>query len=145
MQNQPFSGVFPIPAGEDWICDIATHLKDALSLGKNNIAVISGGLSGPQSVEDYNNFPTAAFNCKAIDILGIHGYFEQKQDQTAGTPWLKIFTPGHELTARAHKENKLLLVEELSYIHTDFGLHYKKQAIFDQGNALNYRGIPWVS
>lgn len=39
---------------------------------------------------------------------------------------------------------KLLLVEEMSYMHTKFGSFYKKEAIFDQGNALNYRGIPWV-
>jgi hypothetical protein len=60
-----------------------------------------------------------------------------------------MFIPGNTLTARARgkkHDGKLLLVEEWSYVHNDeFGLFYKKEAIFDQGNALNYRGIPWVS
>jgi hypothetical protein len=59
-----------------------------------------------------------------------------------------MFIPGNTLTARAKgkkREGKLLLVEEWAYVHNDdFGLFYKKEAIFDQGNALNYRGIPWV-
>ena len=62
-----------------------------------------------------------------------------------------MFLPGNTLTGRAMgkgkkgKEGKLLLVEEWTYVHnSDFGLFYKKEAVFDQGNALNYRGIPWV-
>lgn len=144
VQNEPWSGIFPIVAGETWLCDIATHLKDGLGLGENNIAVISGGISGAQSVDSFQNFPDSAFDCKALDVIAFHGYYEQKEDETAGTPWLKLFTPGNTLTARAHKENKLLLVEEMSYVNTELGLHYKKQAIWDQGNALNYRGIPWL-
>ena len=60
-----------------------------------------------------------------------------------------MFVPGNTLTGRAKgkkkSEAKLLLVEEWSYMHNDdFGLFYKQEAVFDQGNALNYRGIPWV-
>jgi hypothetical protein len=144
VQNEPWSGIWPIPAGEAWLCDIATHLKDGLGLGENNIAVITGGISGPQTVDGIQNFPESAWNCPAVDVIGIHGYFAQGEEETAGTPWTKIFLPGNTLTGRA-TDNKLLLVEEWSYMNTDLGLNYKKQAIFDQGNALNYRGIPWVS
>lgn len=169
VQNQPWAEIHPIPSGEDWLCDIATHLKSTLRLGAHNIAVITGGISGAQSVDGIQNFPDSAFDCEAVDIIGIHGYYKQAEDgsETAGTPWAKMFVPGNTLTARAKgreelkklgkkKEEgkrrgegdgrgKLLLVEEWSYVNTKLGLTYKKQSIFDQGNALNWRGIPWVS
>jgi hypothetical protein len=148
LQNEPFSGIWPIPAGEDWLCDIATYLKFNLGLDNANIAVISGGISGPQSVVGIQNFPDSAMECKAIDIIGIHGYFKKEDDTTAGTPWANMFIPGNTLTARVKAkkgEGKLLLVEEWSYVHSKFGHFYKKEALFDQGNALNLRGIPWVS
>jgi hypothetical protein len=112
-------------------------------LGQNNIAVITGGISGPQSPSGTQNFPDSAFDCKAIDVIGIHGFYALEEEQTAGTPWANMFVPGNTLTARA-LGNKLLLVEEMSYMNTRWGLGYKKAAIWDQGNALNYRGIPWV-
>ncbi|OAG07068.1 uncharacterized protein CC84DRAFT_1117139 [Paraphaeosphaeria sporulosa] len=143
VQNEPWSGIWPIPAGEAWLCDIATHLKDVIGLGDNNIAVITGGISGPQTVDGIQNTPDSAWNCPAVDVIGIHGYFAQGEEETAGTPWTKMFLPGNTLTGRA-TDKKLLLVEEWSYMNTDLGLNYKKQAIFDQGNALNYRGIPWI-
>ncbi|KAJ4356227.1 uncharacterized protein N0V89_004257 [Didymosphaeria variabile] len=143
VQNEPWSGIWPIPAGESWLCVIATHLRDGLGLGENNIAVITGGISGPQTVDGIQNFPDSAWNCPAVDVIGIHGYFGQGEEGTAGTPWAKLFLPGDTLTGRAI-DNKLLLVEEWSYQNTNLGLNYKKQAIFDQGNALNYRGIPWI-
>ncbi|KAJ4297516.1 hypothetical protein N0V90_005408 [Kalmusia sp. IMI 367209] len=147
VQNEPWQGIWPIPAGEPWLCDIATHLKDGLGLGDSNIAVITGGISGAQTVDGIQNFPDSAFNCPAIDVIAIHGYFAQ-DEETAGTPWAKLFLPGDTLVSRAlddkDKPSKLLLVEEWSYLNTDLGLNYKKQAIFDQGNALNYRGIPWI-
>lgn len=86
--------------------------------------------------------------CAGIDVIGIHGYFKKESDATAGTPWANMFAPGNTLTARAKGKKhhgKLLLVEEWSYVHSKFGHFYKKEALFDQGNALNYRGIPWVS
>lgn len=55
-----------------------------------------------------------------------------------------MFVPGNTLTSWALGK-KLLLVEEMSYIKSEGGLHYKQAEIWDQGNALNYRGIPWVS
>ena len=58
-----------------------------------------------------------------------------------------MFVPGNTLTGRAQGKagkRKLLLVEEWDYVHTDAGLERKREAIFDQGNALNLRGIPWV-
>jgi hypothetical protein len=118
-------------------------LKDTLELGKNGIAVITGGISGAQSPGGTQNFPDSAFECPAVDVIGIHGYYGMDYDATAGTPWANIFIPGNTLTSRA-LGNKLLLVEEMAYMHTKFGLAYKKAAIWDQGNALNYRGIPWV-
>ncbi|PVI07246.1 glycoside hydrolase family 5 protein [Periconia macrospinosa] len=146
VQNQPWANIHPIVAGESWLCIMATYLKDTLGLGKSNIAVITGGISGPQTLERNQNFPDSALECPAVDVIGIHGYFAQKEDfsATAGTPWANLFVPGNTLTARAEKENKLLLVEEWSYMHTGLGLAYKKQAIFDQANALNHRGIPWL-
>lgn len=147
LQNEPFSGIWPIPAGEGWLCDIATHLKFNIGLDQANIAVISGGISGPQSVDGIQNFPDSAMECAAIDVIGIHGYFKKDFEETAGTSWAKMFVPGNTLTARMKGkkgEDKLLLVEEWSYVHSKFGHFYKKEAIFDQGNALNYRGIPWV-
>ena len=143
MQNQPWSGVSPIVSGEPWLCEIATHLKDTLGLGENGIAVISGGISGPQSVDGRQNFPDSAFECRAIDVIGIHGYFKANSDATAGTPWANLFLPGNTLTSRAFGK-KLLLVEEWAYSPSESGIHYKKQDIWDQGNALNLRGIPWV-
>ncbi|CAI6266463.1 unnamed protein product [Periconia digitata] len=146
VQNQPWANIHPIVAGEAWLCIMATYLKDTLGLGKSNIAVITGGISGPQSLTRNQNFPDSALDCPAVDIIGIHGYFAQKEDftATAGTPWAQLLLPGNTLTARAHKQNKLLLVEEWSYQNTPLGLTYKKQAIFDQANALNHRGIPWL-
>lgn len=143
VQNQPWSGIWPIVAGESWLCDIATYLKDDLALGASNIAVITGGISGAQTPNGIQNFPDSAFECKAVDVIGIHGYYAQDKHATAGTPWADIFLPNNTLTSRA-LGNKLLLVEEWAYQNTELGLNYKKQAIFDQGNALNYRGIPWV-
>ncbi|KAF2659414.1 glycoside hydrolase family 5 protein [Lophiostoma macrostomum CBS 122681] len=143
LQNEPWSGIWPIVAGEAWLCDIATHLKDTLELGQNNIAVITGGISGPQSPGGTQNFPDSAFDCKAVDVIGIHGFYALEEEQTAGTPWANMFVPGNTLTARALGK-KLLLVEEMSYMNTRWGLGYKKAAIWDQGNALNYRGIPWL-
>ena len=151
LQNQPFSGISPIPSGESWLCDMASYLKFSIGLDSAGIAVISGGVSGPQSVDGNENFPDSVFDCKAIDVIGIHGYFDKTAERTAGTPWAEMFLPGNTLTGRAMgkgkkgKEGKLLLVEEWTYVHnSDFGLFYKKEAVFDQGNALNYRGIPWV-
>ncbi|KAH7392552.1 hypothetical protein BKA66DRAFT_510124 [Pyrenochaeta sp. MPI-SDFR-AT-0127] len=147
LQNQPFSGIWPIPAGESWLCDIASHLKFNVGLDNANIAVISGGISGPQTADGVQNFPDSAFECTAIDVIGIHGYFSKEDDATAGTPWAKLFVPGNTLTARAkgkEGKGKLLLVEEWAYVHSKHGLFYKKEAIFDQGNALNLRGIPWL-
>lgn len=66
------------------------------------------------------------------------------QGKTAGTNWANMFLPGNTLTARAEGKNKLLMVEEMAYVHGKLGLAYKKTAIWDQGNALNYRGIPWL-
>lgn len=148
IQNQPFSGIWPIPSGESWICDIADHLKFNLGLDAANIAVISGGISGAQTVDGIQNFPDSAMDCAAIDIIGIHGYFTKEHDATAGTSWAQMFVPGNTLTARAKGkkgQGKLLLVEEWAYVHSNkFGHFYKKEALFDQGNALNLRGIPWV-
>ncbi|KAF2263148.1 hypothetical protein CC78DRAFT_569183 [Lojkania enalia] len=143
VQNEPWSGIFPIVAGEPWLCDIATHLKDTIGLGKHNIAVITGGISGSQSPDGFENFPDCAFDCPAVDVISVHGYYTAKEDATAGTPWANMFLPGNTLTARALGK-KLLLVEELAYVHNKMGLAYKKGAIWDQGNALNFRGIPWI-
>lgn len=144
VQNEPWSGIWPIVSGEDWLCEIASLLKDDLKLGENGIAVISGGLSGAQTPDHVQNFPNVAFECPAIDVIAFHGYYASEGDKTAGTNWAKLFTPGNTLTARAQEKGKLLLVEEMAYMHTPLGLHYKQAAIWDQGNALNYRGIPWV-
>ncbi|KAF9698655.1 hypothetical protein EKO04_003382 [Ascochyta lentis] len=147
IQNQPFSGIWPIPSGESWLCDIATYLKFKVGLDSSNIAVISGGVSGLQSPGGIQNFPDSVFDCPAIDIIGIHGQFAQEEHATAGTPWAQMFIPGNTLTARAQGKpgkRKLLLVEEWEYVHTPSGLEHKKEAIFDQGNALNLRGIPWI-
>lgn len=147
IQHQPFSGIWPIPAGESWLCDMATHLKFKVGLDSSNIAVISGGVSGLQSLGGTENFPDSVFDCPAIDVIGIHGRFAQTENATAGTPWAEMFLPGNTLTARAQGKpgkRKLLLVEEWEYVHTSAGLDDKKAAIFDQGTALNLRGIPWV-
>ncbi|KAL5113440.1 hypothetical protein ACEQ8H_008684 [Pleosporales sp. CAS-2024a] len=148
LQNQPFGGIWPIPAGESWLCDIAHHLKFNVGLELSNIAVISGGISGRQSVDGIENFPDSAMDCPSIDVIGIHGYFKKDYDVTAGTPWANLFVPGNTLTARAkgkkRRDGKLLLVEEWSHVNSRFGHFYKKEALFDQGNALNYRGIPWL-
>jgi len=143
LQNEPWSGIWPIVAGESWLCDIATHLKDTIGLGENDIAVITGGISGAQKPNGIQNFPDSAIDCPAVDVIGIHGYYTEESGATAGTPWANIFLPNNTLTSRI-LGSKLLLVEEWSYMNTEKGLAYKKQAIFDQGNALNYRGIPWV-
>lgn len=123
-------------------------MKFTIGLDKSDIAVISGGVSGPQKVDGLQNFPDSVFDCAAIDVIGVHGYFSKHDSATAGTPWANMFVPGNTLTARAigkEGKGKLLLVEEWAYVDSKFGLFYKKEAIFDQGNALNLRGIPWVS
>ncbi|KAF2732041.1 hypothetical protein EJ04DRAFT_536272 [Polyplosphaeria fusca] len=145
VQNQPWANVSPIVSGEPWLCEVATHLKEELGLGAHNIAVITGGISGPQSATGSENFPDCAFDCPAVDVIGVHGYYsaENPDEATAGTPWANLFMPGNTLTSRALGK-KLLLVEEFSYIMSQAGLNFKKSHIFDQGNALNYRGIPWL-
>jgi hypothetical protein len=105
--------------------------------------VITGGISGPQSVGGSENLPDSAFDCPAVDVIGIHGYYSAEDEATAGTPWANMFLPGNTLTSRALGK-KLLLVEEWAYVPSKAGLNYKKPDIWDQGNALNYRGIPWV-
>jgi hypothetical protein len=124
-------------------------LKFKAGLDNSNIAVISGGVSGLQSLGGIQNCPDSVFDCPAIDVIGIHGRFakDDKKGKTAGTDWAEMFVPGNTLTARAQGKRgkgKLLLVEEWEYVHTDAGVEHKKEAIFDQGNALNLRGIPWV-
>ncbi|ORY11658.1 hypothetical protein BCR34DRAFT_587818 [Clohesyomyces aquaticus] len=145
LQNQPWSGIYPIVAGEPWLCEMATHLKETIGLGSNNIAVITGGISaGAGSIPTGSGgIPNSAFDCKAVDIIGVHAYFSASNEATAGTAWANMFLPGNTLTSRA-LGRKLLMVEEWSYVNSANGLAYKKEAIFDQGNALNYRGIPWL-
>lgn len=128
---------------------MATHLKFKAGLDMSNIAVISGGVSGLQSLGGIQNFPDSVFDCAAIDVIGIHGRFAASEDEgkTAGTAWAEMLVPGNTLTSRAlgkKGKGKLLLVEEWEYVHTDAGIQHKKEAVFDQGNALNLRGIPWV-
>lgn len=148
IQNQPFSGIWPIPAGEYWLCEIAEHLKFDIGLGNSSIAVISGGISGPQKIDGIENFPDSAFKCPGIDVIGIHGYYKHGEDRTAGTPWADMFVPGNTLTARSRGgdgQGKLLLVEEWEYVPGTLGIEDKNESIFDQGTALNLRGIPWVT
>lgn len=100
-----------------------------------------------QSLDGIQNFPDSVFECSGIDVIGIHGRFNAGKGVTAGTNWAEMFVPGNTLTARAQGKQgrrKPLLVEEWEYVHTDAGLDHKAEAIFDQGNALNLRGIPWV-
>lgn len=100
-----------------------------------------------QSPDGIQNFPDSVFECSGIDVIGIHGRFSADQGVTAGTPWADMFVPGNTLTARAQGKQgkrKMLLVEEWEYVHIDAGFDHKTEAIFDQGNALNLRGIPWV-
>ncbi|KAF1350469.1 hypothetical protein EJ07DRAFT_184193 [Lizonia empirigonia] len=144
IQNQPFSDIWPIPVGESWLCEIATHLHSTIGLGRSHIAVISGGVSGVQSRGGIQNVPDALFDCPGIDMIGIHGRFAPAQDATPGTPWEELFPPGNTLTARALARRKLLLVENWEYVPTDAGVAHKAGDIFDQGNALNVRGIPWI-
>lgn len=144
IQNQPFSDIWPIPAGESWLCEIATHLQSTIGLGRSRIAVISGGVSGVQSRGGIQNIPDSVFDCPGIDVIGIHGRFAPAEDATPGTPWAELFVPGNTLTARAQAKRKLLLVEDWEYVPTDVGVEHKAGDIFDQGNALNVRGIPWV-
>lgn len=76
MENKPFSGIHPLPFAHYWFCEIATHMKDTLELGKNGIAVISGGVSGLNSESGWQNWPAPLYECDAIDIIGIHGYVQ---------------------------------------------------------------------
>jgi len=48
-------------------------MKEKLHFGKNNIAVITGGLSGAQLPGGTQNFPDSAFDCEAVDVIAIHG------------------------------------------------------------------------
>ena len=139
IQHQPFNPIFPIPAGEAWLCDVASHLKALLN---PDIAVISGGVSGLQSLDRFENFPDSVFNCKDIDVIGIHGRFEREEgNKTAGTPWAEMFVPGNTLMGRAEKKGKLLMVEQWD---VESSVEQKEEDIFDHGAALNLRGIPWV-
>jgi hypothetical protein len=139
IQHQPFNPIFPIPAGEAWLCDVASHLKALLN---PDIAVVSGGVSGLQSLDRFENFPDSVFNCKDIDVIGIHGRFEREEGKmTAGTPWAEMFVPGNTLMGRAEKKGKLLMVEEWG---VEGSVEKKEEDIFDHGAALNLRGIPWV-
>ncbi|KAG9198462.1 hypothetical protein G6514_009960 [Epicoccum nigrum] len=139
IQHQPFNPIFPIPAGEAWLCDVASHLKALLN---PDIAVVSGGVSGLQSLDRFENFPDSVFNCKDIDVIGIHGRFEREEGKkTAGTPWAEMFVPGNTLMGRAEKKGKLLMVEEWG---VEGSVEKKEEDIFDHGAALNLRGIPWL-
>ncbi|KAF1977871.1 hypothetical protein BU23DRAFT_596181 [Bimuria novae-zelandiae CBS 107.79] len=130
LQNEPWSGIWPIPAGEPWLCDIATHLKEGLGLGENNIAVITGGVSGPQTVDGIQNFPESAWKCSAIDVIGIHGYFAQGEDETAGyirsrkCPELPRYSMG-----------KLKLFPSLPLPNTNSGQIYSHLTFRDEGTS----------
>ncbi|KAF2804054.1 uncharacterized protein BDZ99DRAFT_398860, partial [Mytilinidion resinicola] len=73
LQNEPWFGVWPIVAWEKWLCDIATHLKNDVGLRKNNIAVITGMLSGANGPKGTENFPDSAIDCPTVDVISIHG------------------------------------------------------------------------
>jgi hypothetical protein len=90
LQNEPFSGVYPIPGGEKWLCDIAEHLKDYIDIKQNNIAVISGGVSGVLTEGGQQNMPESIWDCDAIDVIGIHGQFASSDDKSAGAIWVSF-------------------------------------------------------
>ncbi|KAF3008908.1 hypothetical protein E8E13_011229 [Curvularia kusanoi] len=98
VQHAPFTPIFPIPAGESWLCDMATHLSSSLALKKSNIAVISGGVSGHMSSpDDIRNMPDSVWG-----------------------------------------------FEEWEYVDAEGGVERKREDIYDQGMALNLRGVPWL-
>jgi hypothetical protein len=82
LQNEPWAGQYPIKAGADWICVMADFLKNNVGLGKNNILVVSGGISGlngpvsPPKDEPWvysrENFPDEVFTCSSVDVIAIH-------------------------------------------------------------------------
>lgn len=88
LQHQPFEGVYPIPAGEGWLCDIAEHLKNHIGLGNSNIAVITGGISGYLNENSEENWPDSIWKCDAIDVIGVHGAFSSSETTSSGTVWV---------------------------------------------------------
>jgi hypothetical protein len=117
-------------------------LKTRVGLGKNGIAVIASGISGPLSATGDENMPESVWGCDAIDIVGIHAAFAPTNETSAGTVFAKRFAPGSSLPSRALGK-KLLMVENLGYVSSDQSTH--PADIWDATEALSFRGIPWVS
>ncbi|KAF2453227.1 hypothetical protein BDY21DRAFT_356883 [Lineolata rhizophorae] len=144
IQNEPFGGVYPIPIAEPWICKTAKFMKNDIRLGENNIAVITGGISGSNEAMTSRNFPNSVWACDEIDVIGIHGYYSDSDQSMAGTNWADLFVRGGTLASKALGSGKLLLAEEFTFVPYEDNLEQKAANIFDQGQALNCRGIPWV-
>ncbi|KAK7414955.1 hypothetical protein QQX98_006280 [Neonectria punicea] len=147
LENEPMVGDSNMENDfGDWICDMATHLKD--TCGLSGIAVSTGGTRGadwgdapPATVRQ--NWPNDVFECKAVDIIAFHGYYPDN-----GEAWLNLFS-GEELNGvlrpKALKYNKLVMVEEWSYTRgEDDNFANQKADIKTHGQALNLRGIPWL-
>ncbi|KAF2837062.1 glycoside hydrolase family 5 protein [Patellaria atrata CBS 101060] len=143
LQNEPFQGVWPIPVGMSWFCDIAEHLKISTGLGESNIAVITGGISSPVSPGGHENFPQQLLECDAIDVIGIHGYWPSTSETPAGTLWANLLSPQSQTSFKA-RGTKLILVEALTYIIGEKGISGKFADIWEQANAINLRGVPWL-
>lgn len=139
LENEPGVAHGNYPLG-GWICDISTHLKN--SVGLKSIGVATGAIGGSNGGDASSgpNWPDEIFQCGAIDIISIHGYFNKVSGGNAGTTWCSLFAPDGPLVSKARQYGKLLMAEEWVY---NGGPGSKTEDIYDQGHALNALGIPW--
>ncbi|KAK9240820.1 hypothetical protein V1525DRAFT_139772 [Lipomyces kononenkoae] len=144
LQNEPGVSKPSVVTGTGWICDIATYLKQ--TIGLEGIAVATGGIGGADSGDappalSGPNWPADVFQCGAIDIISLHGYYQQSGGANAGQPWCNLLSRTGVLVPQALKYGKLIMAEEWVY---NGGSGTKIGDIQVQGHALNALGIPWT-
>jgi hypothetical protein len=130
LENEPgVAGNQGAVYGTGWICDIATHLKNSVRL--QGIGVATGAIGGAE--DGGQNWHDEVFQCGAIDIVSIHGYYSG-QDK-----WCSLLGSSSSLVTKARQSGKLVMAEE--WVNQGGN---KPADIAAQGHALNALGIPWT-
>lgn len=138
LQNEPMATKIEectgsSPAGADWPCGRAEHMRSVLG-ADNPIQIASGGIGGDISKEC--NFMSAAVTCDALDLIAIHRY----AGNLASNPgeW-----SGAVDKYLSDANGKLVYVEEWGVKQyqgaADAAVEYPAQA-----GDLNKGQLPWV-
>ena len=122
------------PAGANWPCGRATHMRSVLG-SSNPIKIATGGVGG--DISQGCNFMAAAVNCPAIDILSIHRY-AGNEASNGGNEW-----GGSAQSWIDQAKGKLVMVEEWG-VRQYQGFANIVTEYAAQANDLSGSGIPWL-